>query len=45
MQPTTPIEAELIESYLFDRHCPLLWDDALRIALRYTKQQMLFDKP
>jgi hypothetical protein len=35
MQPTTPIEAELIESYLFDRHGPLLADDALRIALGY----------
>ena len=35
MQTTTPIEAELIESYLFDRHGPLLADDALRIALGY----------
>ena len=35
MQNTTLVDAELIESVLFERHGPLLADDALRIALGY----------
>lgn len=39
MQNTTLVDAELIESVLFERHGPLLADDALRIALGYKSTE------